>query len=384
MRIGIDASNIRAGGGLTHLTEVLFNLFPAKFGIDKVIIWASKSTRSKIEKRDWLHIYYLPVLDGSLPRRIWWQQITLPELLRAEHCNVLFSPGGIVPLMTRDRITTITISQNLLPFDDKAIAEYPLSQPRLKLHLAILKFFQTLSFRRADGVIFLTKFAKNSVLEKTGSFLGRTQVIPHGLNPAFCSSPRIAKDIRTLSESQSFRFLYVSPVNYYKHQWDVAEAVGRLRRNGYPVSIDFVGPPSRAYRRLEKTIRKWDPDSSYIRYVGAVEHAKMPEVYRMADAFVFASSCEAFGQILIEAMASGLPIASSDIGAGREILGDSAIYFDARDPASISSELEKLLQDPELRASMSQNNFEKAKQYSWISCADATFQFICQVYSDRN
>jgi len=104
----------------------------------------------------------------------------------------------------------------------------------------------------------------------------------------------------------------------------------------------------------------------------------------MADAFVFASSCETFGQILIEAMASGLPIASSDIGAAREILGDSALYFDPKNPASIFSALEKLLQDPELRASMSQNNFEKAKQYSWVSCADATFQFICQVYSNRN
>jgi len=104
----------------------------------------------------------------------------------------------------------------------------------------------------------------------------------------------------------------------------------------------------------------------------------------MADAFVFASSCEAFGLILIEAMASGLPIASSDIGAAREILGDNSIYFDPKNPEKISSALEKLLNNPEIRTSTSEANFEKAKQYSWATCADATFRFIYQVYSERS
>lgn len=51
--IGIDATNIKTGGVLTHLYEILCELDPSKFGIERVVIWGGTSTLAKIEDKDW-------------------------------------------------------------------------------------------------------------------------------------------------------------------------------------------------------------------------------------------------------------------------------------------------------------------------------------------
>ena len=381
MIIGIDASNIRSGGGLTHLGKLLNSFTQNTLPIKHIFIWANKHTSSHIKNSEIVKTHSLAILDQSLPKRLLWRQNELPGLFTANNCSVLFSPGGIIPFRKDNAIPTVTMSQNLLPFDGLAIATYPLSQFYKKLNLIVIRYLQRASFRRASGIIFLTEFARDTVLQRIGPLSGLMKVVPHGLEDSFYSSPHKTHPVYYYSLQNPFRFLYVSTINFYKHQWNVADAVGKLRRSGYPVSISFVGPIYGGFDKLSKMITKWDPDFSYMEYIGSVEHSQMPRVYQKADAFVFASSCEAFPQILIEAMSAGLPIACSNIGAAREILGDGAIYFDPKDPMAIFSALKTLLDNHELRNALAVANFEKARQYSWRKCADATFEFIYQVYT---
>ena len=381
MIIGIDASNIKSGGGLTHLGKLLNSFTPKALPVERIIIWTNKHTSLYINDTEILEAHHLPILDQHLFKCLLWRQNELPTLLKANNCSVLFSPGGIIPFRNDTAIPTVTMSQNLLPFDDLAIATYPLSQLHKKLNLTVIRCLQTASFRRASGILFLAEFARDTVLQRIGPLSGLMKVVPHGLEDSFYSSPDKTHPIYYYSLQNPFRFLYVSTINFYKHQWNVADAVGKLRRSGYPVSISFVGPIYGGFDKLSKMITKWDPDFSYMEYIGSVEHSQMPRVYQKADAFVFASSCEAFPQILIEAMSAGLPIACSNIGAAREILGDNAIYFDPKNPMAIFSALKILLDNHELRNSLAVANFEKARQYSWRKCADATFEFIHQVYT---
>lgn len=383
MIIGIDASNIRSGGGLTHLSKLLNAFNPNTLPVKRIIVWANKHTNKYIRNSEIVQTYSLAILEQSLPKRLFWRQKELPRLLKANSCNVLFSPGGIIPFGNDIAPTTVSMSRNLLPFDNAAILAYPVTDFHKQINLIALRRLQTATFRRASGIIFLTEFARDIVLQSIGRLPGLLKVVPHGIEDSFYSSPQKTAPIQHYSLQNPFRFLYASTVNFYKHQWHVAEAVGRLRHNGYPVSIDFVGPIYGGFDRLIKTIATWDPDFSYMKYIGAVEHSQMPHVYREADALVFASSCETFGQILLEAMASGLPVASSDIGAAREILGDSAVYFDPKNPLAIASALKTLLDNHDLRNSLAAASFERARQYSWAKCADATFGFIYQVYREN-
>ena len=88
MILGIDASNIRAGGGVTHLSEVLKCVQPYDYGFKKVIVWAGVKTLSSLCDQLWLEKVHVPILDGLLPQRLWWQQFMLPKLLKKYNCSL--------------------------------------------------------------------------------------------------------------------------------------------------------------------------------------------------------------------------------------------------------------------------------------------------------
>jgi hypothetical protein len=77
--IGIDASNIRAGGGVTHLIELLKAAKPEKSNIKKFIVWGGSKTLGRIENQPWLEKVHHPYLDKSLIYRLFWVTLNLKK-----------------------------------------------------------------------------------------------------------------------------------------------------------------------------------------------------------------------------------------------------------------------------------------------------------------
>jgi glycosyltransferase involved in cell wall biosynthesis len=375
MILGIDASNLRTGGGITHLVELLRAANPQAHAFGQVIVWSSAATLNKIEERNWLRKEHDSLLDRALPFRVYWQRFKLAKLAKAAGCDVLFVPGGSDASGFRPMIT---MSRNLLPFEWREMLRYGLSW--LCLKFALLRFTQSRTFRKADGVIFLTQYARDAVLRVIGTLPGKTATIPHGVDSRFSCAPRSQKRPEAFSESNPCRLLYVSIVDVYKHQWHVAEAVARLRASGLPVTLDLVGPAyAPAIERLNETLQCVDPEARFIRYLGAVPHEQLHGLYAATDINMFASSCENMPNILLEGMASGLPIACSNRGPMPEVLGDAGVYFDPEQPDEIAEAIRVLIESSELRLEKAQTAFERAQQFSWARSADATFGFIARV-----
>ena len=271
------------------------------------------------------------------------------------------------------------MSQNLLPFEHDERRRFGLSWSCVRLIL--LEWSQTATFRRASGVVFLTETAREVVERRTGYLQGQVAIVPHGVAQRFRREPRTQEPTSTYSLSHPFRWLYVSPIDLYKHQWHVAEAVARVRQEGFPVVIDLVGSvrQSRGLRRLQKVVQRVNPAKDFIRYHGPVPYSRLTNFYHQADGFVFASSCETFGQILLEAMASGLPIACSKRSAMPEILREAGVYFDPESPQSIAEALHCLMVDPDAREQYAWAAYQQAQQYSWSRCATETLSFLAQV-----
>ena len=114
MRIGIDAINIRTGGGLNHLKEILLNLDPAMFNIEKVIVWSNRSTLNNLPDLNWIKKIDVSQISSSWYNLLWWSFKTLKKELINEKCNILFVPGGIYFGKFRPYVT---MAQNILPFD---------------------------------------------------------------------------------------------------------------------------------------------------------------------------------------------------------------------------------------------------------------------------
>jgi glycosyltransferase involved in cell wall biosynthesis len=170
--------------------------------------------------------------------------------------------------------------------------------------------------------------------------------------------------------------LYVSAISPYKHQTEVMEAVHQLRQEGFPLELELVGPRSGYARAFDKVRAGLDPTSDWIHWHGPVSFEALHLTYHNADAFVFASSCENLPNILLEAMAAGLPIASSNRGPMPEIMGDGGISFDPDDVTTLTNALRVLVRDHRLREYVSQVAHARAKTFSWEECAARTLEFV--------
>lgn len=370
--IGIDASRNRSGGAKAHLVGLLEGADPRSFGIREVHVWAYKSLMDAIPDFPWLVKHSPEVLEKSLFRQLWWQYTGLPREAREHHCDILFNTdaGSICPYEPG-----VTMSQDMLSFEAGEMARYGLSKARLRL--LALKYVQLHSLRKARAAIFLTDYAR-TVIGKAAGSLQRTTVINHGIGNEFRrASPRPAA-----SPNRPLRSLYVSNAAMYKHQWHVVDAVSRVRRSGYDISLLLVGGGTgAAQERLERQMRASDPKGEFVKQSAFADHAAIPGYLESSDIFIFASSCENMPITLLEAMAGGLPIVCSNRGPMPEVLGDGGIYFDPEDPASIAEALEKVAADPELRAKIGERARHLAERYSWSRCSSETWAFLAKCTS---
>lgn len=369
--VAVDASNLRAGGGITHLVQILTHAEPAMHGVGRVRVWGSQALLERLPSRPWLERYHDPLLERSVAARTAWQISSLGRWC-VRNCDVLFVPGGQYAGMFRPYVT---MCRNMLPFEAESMELYGWSPTGIRLRM--LRHLQARTFREAAGVIFLTDVARRTVTTAVGPLRGRSATIPHGISDAFRLQPRQQHPIAYYNEQRPFQWLYVSIIDLYKHQPEVMEAVAHLRNEGFPVSVHFVGsayPP--AGKRLNDARAKYDPAHAFSVLREAVPHDQLPAVYHGADGFVFASSCENLPNILLEAMAAGLPITCSDRNVMRDVLRDAGEYFAASDAISIAQAMRALLLDPDRRASVAGEAFQQALAYQWARCATETFGFL--------
>lgn len=377
MRVGIDASNLRSGGGVTHLVELLRHADPAAHNIDTIVVWSGKETAERLPSRPWLRVVHVPDLDRPLPFRLWWRRHRLP-MEAQKSCDLLFHPGG-----GRSHFRpSVTMCRNMLPFDWREMRRYGIRY--LFWRAAVLRFLLVRSFQQADGVIFLSEFALDRIGRRLLGHRVQATVVPHGISDRFRFAPRAQRPVEAFSEREPFRLLYTSIIDVYKHQWIVADAIIRLRGEGLPVSLDIVGPsypPAR--KKLDDVLARGDANHTAVNVLGEVRHDALADLYRRADGFVFASTCENMPNILMEAMAAGLPIVCSNHPPMPDILGDGGLYFDAEDVEDVARVVRQVVSDAALRAAKARRASEIASAYSWERCSDETLSFLAVVYAAR-
>lgn len=377
LHLVIDATNIRKGGGITHLSQLLKAGDPIAAGISRVTILANQATSDFLPNQPWLDKVTLGWMNAPFPKRMFFQQFRLPHIIKKFGGNVLFSPGGTLPAWSS--VPVVTMSQNMLPFEPKEALRFG-RWSLMRLKLGLLRRTQGRSFERADGLIFLTRYAEKVVKRALNGVSCPTALIPHGIEERFSQQLLPQRLPEEYDEANPFKILYVSILMPYKHQVEVAHAACQLRGEGLPIQVRFVGESWGDYgRKFGSLLEDLDPRHEFLMWSGAEAFEKLHELYQRADTFVFASSCENLPNILIEAMAAGLPIACSDRGPMPEVLSDAGIYFDPEVSSSIAGSLRRLASDYSLRLSLAASAHRRSQAFSWERCAQDTFNFIFQV-----
>lgn len=366
LSVGIDACRNRSGGTRAHLHGLLGGVDPRDHGIGQVHLWSHAEMLKQLPDPPWLMKHGAAALQGSMLEQLRWQRYALPQAVRDAGCDiVLTTDAGSVSTVR----PSIAMSRDLLPFEPREAQRYGWSRQRLRI--ALLKWLSVRALRHADGALFLTAYAAQVIQRSTGP-LKSARIVPHGVGDAFRQPVREPQPAGV-----PLRCVYVSNADMYKHQWHVVAAVAALRAEGVPLRLTLIGGgEGRPQQLLTQALQRHDPQGAFVHQLDFVPHDRISGHLAEADIFIYASSCENMPNTLVEAMASGLPVACSDRGPMPEILRDGGLYFDPESPTSIAAALRKLAQDPVLRLTLAGRAQAYAAEFSWTRCARETWSYL--------
>lgn len=123
-------------------------------------------------------------------------------------------------------------------------------------------------------------------------------------------------------------------------------------------------------------------------FTGAIDFARVPAYFHRMDVLVIPTETtkrirEQFGRVIVEAMASGVPVIGSTCGAIPEVIGDAGLIFNEGDADALAAALRRMLADEELRGRLSLAGQARVEQYSWQRVAEKTYELYRQVLDGR-
>jgi len=365
MKIVIDATNLKAGGGLTHLKQISkrLNKIPE---LEVHIIGGDWINSLENDNR---HIY--KEYFNSVFKQEYFKRFKLPTLVK--EYDLVFAPGGS---FYSKKVKYVTMCRNMLIFESKERSRFPLSLTWIRY--VLLEKMQLKSYMAAEGIIYISNYAKSYVESKYPALKSKKSVvIYHGISDDFRQIPKEQIEIERYTRQNPLRISYISIVNFYKHQWNVVEAVKKLRQEGYFIHLELIGPMYKGAKKL--FYNSIQGTEEFVSYKGKVPYEEIMYSYKNSDVFVFASTCENMPNILVEAMSAGLPILCSNYGPMPEILKDGGVYMDPTNVDNIYKELKIFLLNKNLRQEKSKKAYEYSKAFSWTRTVEQTIEFIKQV-----
>ncbi len=288
----------------------------------------------------------------------WFEQVTLPRILRHERAGAVHGPNCFLPLR-RPCPGIVTVHD--LAFED---------QPEDFSRRTGTKY-RTLgrrSIRSAERVICDAAYTRDDITRRYGVDPERITVIP--LAPAL---PEGADE-----PPPGPYVLAVGDLRKKKNLGRLIEAFARLRSEGLEHRLVIAGLDTGEGGALAEAA-----GDTPVEIAGYVSDARLDALYRGADALAYPSLYEGFGLPLLEAMARGTAVVAARATVLPETGGDAALYFDPLDVGDIAQTLGRVLGDAALREDLVARGRAHAGRFSWEQAAAATRAVYEEVANGR-
>ncbi len=151
----------------------------------------------------------------------------------------------------------------------------------------------------------------------------------------------------------------------------------RLNTKDQNIQLVLVGKPGVGYQKVKIAIEKSAYRSDIVE-LGYVASGDLPVLLKNAEAFVFPSLYEGFGIPVLEAMAVGCPVITSDQSALSEVAGDAALFVKPTNATQIAAAIVELLNKPQKHQELAQKGLHQALELSWNKTAQKTWQIIAK------
>lgn len=195
-----------------------------------------------------------------------------------------------------------------------------------------------------------------------------------GHNPTYHDGPTLAAGVRNKYHLNRY-VLFVGTQEHHKNLPRLIEAFGKMKaQHALPHCLVLAGGKGNSSEMVLATIDRLNLSDAVV-MLGYVPDEELPGLYAGADLFAFPSLHEGFGIPILEAMASGTVVLTSDIYAMPEVAGDAAIYVNPNEVDSIAIGLWRGLSDEQLRQELRNKGAARAARFTWHNTALETVEF---------
>lgn len=277
--------------------------------------------------------------------------------------SLVHDPTGVVPLFLTGarKITTI---HDVIP--------YICPETSSRLDWLIYRFWLPLAVRRLDAVITDSQQSKADIVAHLSVSPEKVTVIPCAANKRY--RPLETADIKPILTRHGLDFpyiLYVGSIGARKNLPRLLEAYAQLRGWSTHWRLVIVGARKWKASPVYETVQRLNL-AGHVHFTGFVEEEDLPALYNGADLFAFPSLYEGFGLPVLEAMACGVPVVTSNTSSLPEVAGDAALLVDPANVDAIAAAMRRILEDPALAADLRRRGLARAAEFSWERTARET------------
>lgn len=355
MRVGFDA-RWYGGSGVGNYVAELLQALAAIPGDFELIAYEDQSNplpdipASKFRK-----------VSVQAPRYSVAEQVELPRCCKRDRLDVFHAPFYVVPLLAPCPVV-VTI-HDVIPFLFHIYGRAKELMIRTGYRFALYKASRVLadSQKTADDLVGLFGFSRQ-----------RITVAPLAASPRWFHPDGSAQELSRLQEKYGVRRPFVM-FNSARH-WRSKNLSGALRALQQCAAnhVDFQAVVAGSPDGIEQALREVETSGFQLVRTGFVPTEDLAALYRQAQAYLLTSRYEGFGLPLLEAMACGCAVVTSNAGSLLEVAGDDVLTFAPDDWKAMGDTLARLLTNSDFRQAQRLVSLQRATAYSWKQTAERT------------
>ena len=349
------------GGMETYARE----LIPRLAGLDGLELTALVNREAAAAgDGPWGDVVPMEVVPVRARNRVEWvrgEQQFVPRLADRARADVVHSLASTSPLHGRARrVTTIhDLNYKLVPDTHFGL---------LGLGMRVLI---PASARRSHRIVVDATSTKRDLVEHLGTPARKVDVVPLGVTPRAAVHPAPEPALRAkLGLGERPVVLSVSAKRPHKNIARLLDALAAIPPERRPVLV-VPGYPTPYEAELRARAQAAGVAGDVV-WPAWLSDGELEGLYALAALAVFPSLYEGFGLPVLEAMARGVPVASSNRSSLPEVAGEAAVLFDPEDTAAITAAVERLLGDAGERARLRAAGLERARSFTWERTAELT------------
>ncbi|NIN63988.1 MAG: glycosyltransferase [Anaerolineae bacterium] len=310
----------------------------------------------------------LPQLTTNLSTKPWRMSALLGHLAHFPQDRLF--PGIDLFHATDHLLPRLSRVKTVFTLHDLIFQFYP------EMHKPLNRWFLTLMMprflRAADAVIAVSECTKKDAVHFYGIEEAKIHVVYEGVNPSFRPAPpeTVGQMRRKYSLPDNFT-LTVGTIEPRKNLTSLLEAYSALRQSGVESKLVIAGKKGWLYEGFFRRLSELGLGDEVV-LPGFVPDRDLPALYGAADLFVFPSFYEGFGLPVLEAMACGVPVVTSNTSSLPEVAGDAAVLIDPSSVDELVTAMRAVLENHELRAELRAKGLKQAARFSWEKAAKET------------